>query len=105
MSAARTALSSKLAQQLLINPAVNLADQPLGSAARLDQVYDLVEGNIGSEIRAKISAIPKELEHPLAQPVAKVICLLQYVKSVHRTAKTLRQLSTLKSPPSPSSLR
>jgi len=57
----------------LLNPAVNLADQPTGFVARLDQVYDLVEGNIGSEIRAKISAISKELEHPLAQPVAKVI--------------------------------
>jgi len=55
---------------------VNLADQPIGSVARLDQVYDLVEGNIGSEVRAKISAIPKELEHPPPQPVAKVICLL-----------------------------
>ena len=79
----------KLAQQLLINPAVNLADQPIGSVARLDQVYNLVEGNIGSEVRAKISAISKELEHPLAQPVAKVICLLQYVKSVHRTAENI----------------
>lgn len=79
----------KLAQQLLINPAVNLADQPVGSVARLDQVYDLVEGNIGSEVRAKISAIAKELENPLAQPVAKVICLLQYVKSVHRTAANI----------------
>src|SRR2546426_1833826 len=72
----------KLAQQLLINPGVNLADQPLGSIARLDQVYDLVEGNIGSEVRGKIAAIAKELSHPLAQPRAKVICLLQYVKSV-----------------------
>lgn len=79
----------KLAQQLLINPAVNLADQPFGSLARLDQVYDLVEGNIGSEVRAKISAIPKELDHPMAQAVAKVICLLQYVKSVHRTAANI----------------
>jgi hypothetical protein len=79
----------KLAQQLLINPAVSLADQPLGHLVRLDQVYDLVEGNIGSEVRAKITAIAKEVEHPLAQPVAKVICLLQYVKSVHRTAENL----------------
>lgn len=79
----------KLAQQILINPAVNLAEQPLGALARLDQVYDLVEGNIGSEVRAKIAAIAKELEHPLAQPVAKVICLLQYVKSVHRTAENI----------------
>ena len=79
----------KLAQQLLINPAVNLADGRLGDLARLDQVYDLVEGNIGSEVRAKIAAISKELSHPLAQRVAKVICLLQYVKSVHRSAENI----------------
>lgn len=79
----------KLAQQLLINPAVNLADAPLGDVVRLDHVYDLVEGNIGSEVRAKIAAISKELNHPLAQPVAKVICLLQYVKSVHRSAENI----------------
>src|SRR4051812_2087905 len=79
----------KLAQQLLINPAVHLADAPLGDLVRLDQVYDLVEGNIGSEVRAKIAAIAKELNHPLAQPVAKVICLLQYVKSVHRSAENI----------------
>lgn len=79
----------KLAQQLLINPAVNLADSALGELVRLDQVYDLVEGNIGSEIRAKIGTIPKLVDHPLAQPVAKVICLLQYVKSVHRSAENI----------------
>jgi hypothetical protein len=79
----------KLAQQLLINPAVDLAEQNLGAVAKLDQVYDLVEGNIASEVRAKISAIPKELDHPLAQSVAKVICLLQFVKSVHRTAENI----------------
>jgi hypothetical protein len=79
----------KLAQQLLINPVVKLADKPLETLVRLDQVYDLVEGNIGSEVRAKIAAISREIEHPLAQPVAKVICLLQYVKSVHRTAENI----------------
>jgi hypothetical protein len=79
----------KLAQQLLINPAVNLAEAPLGALARLDHIYDLVENNIGSEIRSKIAEIPKELQHPLAQPVAKAICLLQYVRSVHRTAENI----------------
>jgi hypothetical protein len=79
----------KLAQQLLIHPAVHLADEPLGALVRLDQVYELVENNIASEVRAKIAAIGKELSHPLAQPVAKVICLLQFVKSVHRTAENL----------------
>jgi hypothetical protein len=79
----------KLAQQLLINPAVDLANRPVGELVRLDQVYDLVEGNIGSEVRSKITAIPRLVDHPLAQPVAKVICLLQYVKSVHRSAENL----------------
>lgn len=79
----------KLAQQLLINPAVNLAGGALGDLVRLDQVYDLVEGNIGSEVRAKIAAISKVVDHPLAQPVAKIICLLQYVKSVHRSAENI----------------
>lgn len=79
----------KLAQQLLINPAVNLAEKDLGELVCLNQVYDLVEGNVDSELRAKISAIPKQLSHPLAQPVAKAICLLQYVKSVHRTAENV----------------
>lgn len=79
----------KLAQQLLINPAVNLADGAVGDLVRLDQVYDLVEGNIGSEVRAKIAAIPKLVDHAMAQSVAKVICLLQYVKSVHRSAENI----------------
>lgn len=79
----------KLAQQLLIHQGVDLASQPVGALVRLDQVYDLVEGNIGSEIRDKIHRIGKEIEHPLAQPVAKAICLLQYVKSVHRTPENL----------------
>lgn len=79
----------KLAQQLLINPAVNLGDTPIGALARLDQIYDLVEGNIGSEIRAKIAGITKELNHPLAQPVAKAICLLQYERRVYRTAENI----------------
>jgi hypothetical protein len=79
----------KLAQQLLINPAVNLAEQPLGALVRIDQVYDLVDGNIDSDVRAKIAAIPREIEHPLAQNVAKAICLLQYVQSIHRTAENI----------------
>jgi len=71
----------KLAQQLLINPAVNLANAKLGDIVRLDQVYDLVEGNVGSEIRAKIAAISKELSHVLAHPQAQ---LGEHLVCIHR---------------------
>ena len=79
----------KLAQQLLIHPDVDLASAPLGALARVDQVYDLVSGNIGSEVRGKIDDIGKKVDHPLAQSVAKAICLLQYVRSIHRTPENL----------------
>ncbi|MES9819574.1 MAG: BREX system P-loop protein BrxC [Candidatus Thiodiazotropha sp.] len=79
----------KLAQQLLIHDVVGLAKQPVGSLARIDQIYDLVAGNIPSEIRGKIAAIGSEVEHSYAQPVAKAICLLQYVQNIHRTAENI----------------
>ena len=79
----------KLAQQLLINPAVNLADEPVGQLVRIDQIYDLVETNIDSELRGKITEIAKHVSHPLAAPVCKAVCLLQFVKSVHRTAENI----------------
>ena len=80
----------KLAQQLLINPATKVSDAPIGTLVRLDQVYDLIEGNIGSDIRAKMISIPDQVKHPLAQSVAKVVCLLQFVKTVHRTRREHR---------------
>ena len=79
----------KLAQQLLIHPDVDLQGKPIGALARIDQVYDLVSGNIGSEVRGKIDDIGKKVDHPLAQAVAKSICLLQYVRSIHRTAENI----------------
>lgn len=79
----------KLAQQVLIHPDVALGDQELGQLARLDQIYDLVESNIEGEVRAKIHKIPEQVADPNAQAVAKTICLLQFVQSVHRTAENV----------------
>lgn len=79
----------KLAQQLLINPAVNLSEQPLGVLARIDHIFDLVENNISSELRAKVDSIEKQTNHPFAKSVAKAICVLQFVKSIHRTAENI----------------
>ncbi|MCY2990800.1 MAG: BREX system P-loop protein BrxC, partial [Planctomycetota bacterium] len=76
-------------QQLLINPAIDLGGQPIGKLATIENVYDLVKGNIDSEIRDKIERIPADVDHPLAQAVAKSICLLQFVQSIHRTAENI----------------
>jgi hypothetical protein len=79
----------KLAQQLLINPATEIAELDVGNLVRLDQVYDLISGNISSDIRQKIESIFTRVKHPLAQSVAKVVCLLQFVKTVHRTPENI----------------
>jgi hypothetical protein len=79
----------KLAQQLLVAPQVNLGDAEVGELVRIDQIYDLVAGNIDSEIRQKISAIAGQVDHELAQPVAKAICLLFYSQSIHRTPENI----------------
>ena len=79
----------KLAQQLLIHPDVQLDEKSVGVLVSIDQIYNLVASNISSEIRGKIDDIGKQLDHPLAQKVAKSICLLQYVRSIHRTAENI----------------
>jgi len=79
----------KLAQQLLVHKAVGLADQNVGALVRIDHIYDLVAGNIPSDLRGKISALQSAVSHPFAQPVAKAICLLDYVKNIHRTAENI----------------
>ncbi len=79
----------KIAQQLLIHPDVDLGSEPVGRLARIDQIYDLVSGNISSEFRGKIDEIEKKVAHPLAQKAAKAVCLLQFVQSVHRTPENI----------------
>jgi hypothetical protein len=78
----------KLAQQLLIHERTKVADQPLGALVTLDMVYDLIESNIDSSLRQKISGIVDKVG-PYEQRVAKVVCLLQFVKAVHPTAANL----------------
>ncbi|MFM8479197.1 MAG: BREX system P-loop protein BrxC, partial [Planctomycetaceae bacterium] len=79
----------KLAQQLLSHPKVGLGDQEIGQLVTCEHIYDLVRDNIDSTIREKIDRIPSEVAHPFAQQVAKAICLLQFVKSIHRTADNI----------------
>jgi hypothetical protein len=79
----------KLAQQLLAHPKVGLGDQEIGQLVTCEHIYDLVRDNIDSTIREKIDRIPSEVTQPFAQKVAKAICLLQFVKSIHRNAENI----------------
>ncbi|MDZ4852643.1 MAG: BREX system P-loop protein BrxC [Pirellulaceae bacterium] len=79
----------KLAQQLLAHPKVGLGEHEIGNLVTVEHIYDLVRDNIDSTIREKIDSLPKEVDHPFAQRVAKSICLLQFVKSIHRNAENI----------------
>jgi hypothetical protein len=79
----------KLAQELLTNPQSGLADEALGALVTLDRVYDLQSNNIDSQYRGKISDIAIKASHPLAVPVAKAICLLQFVDQVPATERNI----------------
>ena len=79
----------KLAQQLIVHPEAGLGHGLVGTLAQLDVIYDLVASNIPSELRDTVRGIADKVVHPDAQRVAKAVCLLQYVKSVHRTRQNL----------------
>lgn len=74
----------KLAHALLTSPSTGLADREVGQLATLDMIYDLVDGNIPSEIRSKIGRVPET-----ERAVAKVICLFQYARSAPATAENI----------------
>lgn len=78
----------KLAQQLLIHPDVDLQNRAVGTLATLDRIYDLVSGNISSEVRQKIDGIGPTI-HPLARAVAKAVCLLQFERRIPRTGENI----------------
>ena len=79
----------KLAQELLTNPQSGLADKQVGALVTLDRVFDLQSNNIDSQYRGKIVDIASKADHPLAVPVAKAICLLQFVDQVPATERNV----------------
>jgi len=67
-----------------------MALKPVGSLVTLDLVYELVEGNLSSENRKDIGDISNQFEkdpedHGWALRVAKVVCLLEFVRDLPRT--------------------
>jgi len=82
----------KQAQQILIHPNINLAEQPLGALVTLDKIYDLLYGGslLPLEISREVDNIPKHLpEDETALKAAKAISLMEVVRDLPRTAHNI----------------
>jgi uncharacterized protein YdbL (DUF1318 family) len=77
----------KQAYEMLVNDRTAIATQPVGTLVTLDKVYELVEGNLTSEKRQDISDIAQRItdDEGWSLRVAKVICLLEFVRDLPRT--------------------
>jgi hypothetical protein len=80
--------------QMLVNPRTDYADKSLGALVALDQIYELVEGQVGSTKQKDIADIQQRFEHDpedggWAARVAKAIALLEFVRDLPRTETNL----------------
>lgn len=80
----------KQAQQMLINPRVKLAEEEVGTLVTFDKVYDLIKDNLSSEKHRDIISIEERFPaDDFAIKVAKVICLLEFVRDLPRTPQNI----------------
>ena len=80
----------KQAYEMLVSDRTALARAPIGTLVTLDRVYELVEGNLSNERRSDIHQISERFRsdpelQTWALRVAKVICLLEFVRDLPRT--------------------
>jgi hypothetical protein len=80
----------KQAYEMLVSDRTSMAHKPLGTMVTLDKVFELVEGNLSNEKRTDISEISERFkndpgDHGWALRVAKVICLLEFIRDLPRT--------------------
>ena len=80
----------KQAYEMLVSDRTALAKAPVGTLVTLDRVYELVEGNLSNERRTDIHEISERFKsdpdaRKWALRVAKVICLLEFVRDLPRT--------------------
>jgi len=80
----------KQAQEMLINPRVKLAEEEVGLMVTFDKVYDLIKDNLSSEKHRDIISIEERFQNNnFVIKVAKVICLLEFVRDLPRTQKNI----------------
>jgi hypothetical protein len=80
----------KQAYEMLVSDRTAMATKPVGTLVTLDKVYELVEGNLSSEKRSDIHEIGERFkddpeDQGWALRVAKVVCLLEFVRDLPRT--------------------
>lgn len=80
----------KQTHEMLVNERTALAAKPIGTLVTLEDVFELVEGNLSQEYRRDIYEIDERFKADKdaqlwALRVAKVVCLLEFVRDLPRT--------------------
>jgi hypothetical protein len=80
----------KQAYEMLVSERTAFAKKPIGALVTLDKVFELVEGNLSNERRTDIHEISQRFNNDAddkgwALRVAKVICLLEFLRDLPRT--------------------
>lgn len=82
----------KQAQEMLIHPRTNLADQEIGNLVTLDKVYELLYAGslLPVEVTREVDSVPRHIHNnEMALKVTKAITLLEAVKNLPRTAHNI----------------
>jgi len=77
--------------QMLVNDRTHFADRPMGALVTLDQIYELIEAQVGSTKQKDIADIGDRFQGDggWAARVAKALALLEFVRDLPRTAGNL----------------
>jgi hypothetical protein len=84
--------------QMLVNPRTNYAEKPIGALVTLDQVYTLLEGQVGNARMKDIADIDQRVRteevtvRTWAPRAARVIALLEQVRDLPRTPRNIAAL-------------
>jgi hypothetical protein len=75
---------------MLVSDRTAMAQKPISTLVTLDKVFELVEGNLSNERRTDIYEISEQCkgdpqDHGWMLRVAKVICLLEFIRDLPRT--------------------
>lgn len=84
----------KQAYEMLVSDRTAMAAKPIRTWVTLDKVFELVEGNLSNEKRSDIHEISQRFKDDPEDAgwslrVAKVICLLEFIRDLPRTEKNI----------------